>query len=135
MLSFLPELDLVYPGISSDRIGRASRTYWPGELYTQGAYTCYRPGQYVQFFGVEGERVGNIFFAGEHTSLDFQGFMEGACRSSEIAAMEILKDLGLAPAVEALRVKQSLLQSGLPRQGRGPRANNVRRIRDLPLIN
>ncbi len=131
---FLPELDLVYPGISSDRIGRASRAYWPGELYTQGSYTCYRPGQFVQFFGVEGERVGNLFFAGEHTSLDFSGYMEGACESGEIAAMEILEDLGLVPAVEALRVKQSLQVSRRRRRGQGPRANNVRKKRGLPIV-
>lgn len=131
---FLPELDLVYPGISSDRIGSAVRSYWPGELYTQGSYTCYRPGQFVQFFGVEGERVGNLFFAGEHTSLDFQGYMEGACESGEIAAMEILDDLGLAPAFEALRIKQSLQQNRRSRRGQGPRANNIRRRRGLPVV-
>ncbi len=129
--SFLPELDLVYPGISSDRIGRASRAYWPGELYTQGSYTCYRPGQYVQFFGVEGERVGNLFFAGEHTSLDFQGYMEGACETGEIAAMEILEDLGLAPAVEALRVKQSLQESRRGLRPRRPKASKMRAKRGL----
>ncbi|NEN88677.1 MAG: FAD-dependent oxidoreductase [Okeania sp. SIO3H1] len=130
---FLPELDLVYPGISSARIGRAVRTYWPGELYTQGSYTCYRPGQYVQFFGVEGERVGNLFFAGEHTSLDFSGLMEGGCESGEIVAMEILEDLGLAPAVETLRIRQSSQVSRRSGKRQGPRGNVVRGRRGLPL--
>ncbi|NEQ40663.1 MAG: FAD-dependent oxidoreductase [Okeania sp. SIO3I5] len=130
---FLPELDLLYPGISNDRIGRAVRSYWPGELYTQGSYTCYRPGQYVQFFGVEGERVGNLFFAGEHTSLDFSGLMEGGCESGEIAAMEILEDLGLAPAVEALRIRQSLQEDRRGSRPQGPNATGIRRKQGLPI--
>ena len=131
---FLPELDLLYPGISSNRIGRAVRSYWPGELYTQGSYTCYRPGQYVQFFGVEGERVGNLFFAGEHTSLDFSGLMEGGCESGEIAAMEILEDLGLAPAVEALRIRQSLQEERRGPRPLGPKATEIRVKQGLPMI-
>jgi len=33
---------------------------------------------------------GPIHFAGEHTSYDFQGFMEGGARSGQRAAREIL---------------------------------------------
>jgi monoamine oxidase len=40
--------------------------------------------------------VGNLHFAGEHTSLDFQGYMEGGAESGARAAREILVDLGLA---------------------------------------
>lgn len=54
-----------------------------------GAYSQYRVGQYTSFGGIEGVREGNIHFAGEHTSLDFQGFMEGAVTTGERAASEI----------------------------------------------
>ncbi len=70
----------------------------PGELYSRGSYACYLPGQWTQFYGVEGERVGNLFFAGEHCSLEYQGYMEGACETGETAALEILEDLGLSPS-------------------------------------
>jgi len=31
--------------------------------------------------GAEGKKVGNLYFAGEHTSLFFQGYMEGAAET------------------------------------------------------
>jgi monoamine oxidase len=39
--------------------------------------------------GAEGERVGNLYFAGEHTSLWFQGYMEGAAETAAAVAKEI----------------------------------------------
>jgi monoamine oxidase len=54
-----------------------------------GAYAQYRVGQYTGFSGIEGVQEGNIHFAGEHTSPDFQGFMEGAVTTGERAASEI----------------------------------------------
>ena len=38
---------------------------------------------------IQGRRSGNLHFAGEHTSLDFQGYMEGALRSGYRCAAEI----------------------------------------------
>jgi monoamine oxidase len=47
--------------------------------------------------GRRGEREGNCHFAGEHTSLDYQGFMEGAAAEAIRAAREILADHGAGP--------------------------------------
>ncbi|HVA32157.1 MAG TPA: FAD-dependent oxidoreductase [Gaiellaceae bacterium] len=41
------------------------------------SYSYWKPGQYTGFSGYEKVRQGNIHFAGEHCSQDFQGFMEG----------------------------------------------------------
>jgi monoamine oxidase len=38
-------------------------------------------------------RQGNIHFAGEHCSINFQGFMEGGAQEGQRAAAEILGDL------------------------------------------
>jgi monoamine oxidase len=54
-----------------------------------GAWSQYNIGQYTGFSGVEKLAEGNIHFAGEHTSIDFQGFVEGAVRSGYRAANEI----------------------------------------------
>lgn len=95
------QLERVFPGISPVRLqGRAERAYWPGEAYTRGSYACYLVGQWTQLNGVEGERVGNLFFAGEHTSLDYQGYMEGGCETGEAVAIGILKDLGVTDAAQ-----------------------------------
>ena len=41
-----------------------------------------------------GEAVDGLHFAGEHCSLDAQGFMEGGCETGERAAKEIAEALG-----------------------------------------
>ena len=65
------------------------------EPLTLGSYACDKPGQFTSLAGREGTRVGNLRFAGEHTSsfYDFQGSMEGACVSGLDAANEILRDV------------------------------------------
>jgi hypothetical protein len=40
---------------------------------TSAAYSCLRQGQYTAFNSIQGRRSGNLRFAGEHTSVDFQG--------------------------------------------------------------
>lgn len=94
---FARELERIFPGAAERRIGEA-RFHWPSFEFTKGSYASYRVGQWTTIGGAEGERVGNLHFAGEHTSVDFQGFMEGGCESGERVAAEILDDLGIAPA-------------------------------------
>ncbi len=109
---FIPQLEKVFPGISKARLrrGKPIRAYWTGEEYSRGSYSCYKVGQWTQMYGSEGERVGNLFFAGEHTSLENQGYMEGGCETGEAAAVAILKDLGLSESTnrEKLFVKKTV---------------------------
>lgn len=90
----LPQLNQIFPGIKNLRQGEAIRAYWPGEKYTRASYACYLVGQWTTIAGAEQKRVGNLFFAGEHCSLSYQGYMEGGCGTGEVAARRILKDLG-----------------------------------------
>jgi monoamine oxidase len=91
----LDDLDEVYPGSKEAFDGKAARMHWPGSPWVKGSYACYSPGQW-RFYGTEGERVGDVFFCGEHTSLDFQGYMEGAAETGALVALEIAEDEGLA---------------------------------------
>ena len=91
----LPQLEQIFPGISSLRLGDAIRAYWPSEKYTRGSYACYLVGQATTIGGAEEETVGNLFFAGEHCSQKAQGYMEGGCETGEAAALRILHSLGL----------------------------------------
>jgi monoamine oxidase len=91
---FAELLDGVFPGVAALR-GTQARFHWPSFPWTKASYACYRPGQWTTIAGAEGERVGNLHFAGEHTSAEFQGYMEGGCSSGLRAAGEILEDLGL----------------------------------------
>lgn len=94
--SLVNQLDKIFPGLNDVRkADRAIRAYWLKEPYFQGSYSCYLVGQWTTIAGVEKERVGNLFFAGEHCALEAQGYMEGGCASGEEAAKEILQDLGV----------------------------------------
>ncbi len=90
----LEQLERVFPGISAHYTGRAALSYPTGDPYLRGSYACWRVGQYTHFAGYEGTRQGPIHFAGEHCSLEFQGFMEGAAREGARAAQEIVQDVG-----------------------------------------
>lgn len=107
----LPLMDQVFPGTEAAFNGMVLRMHWPSAPFHGGSYACYRPGQWA-FYGVEGRPEGRLHFAGEHTSLDFQGYMEGAAESGARAAMDILAELGLttgAPLVRAPRRRRARL--------------------------
>jgi monoamine oxidase len=90
---FLPQIEPLLPGITGKWNGVASIDDWPTSPYQLGSYAYWRVGQYTSFAGVEREVEGRVHFAGEHTSIDFQGFMEGAVESGERAAAEVLAAL------------------------------------------
>jgi len=91
--TFLGQLEPVLPGATEQWNGKAALDYWPGNKWTKGSYSYWKVGQYTSFSGAEGERSGNCHFAGEHTSQDSQGYLNGAVETGERAAAEILSDL------------------------------------------
>jgi monoamine oxidase len=86
---FLSRVESLFPGVSDAFTGAAWRDAWALDPWHRGAYSYYRPGQYTDFGGYEKQREGNRYFCGEHTSVQFQGYMEGAIRSGELAAEQI----------------------------------------------
>jgi len=97
-------LDRVFPGVAAAHAGmEAVRFHWPSFRWSRGSYASYRVGQWTSIAGAEGERVENLLFAGEHCSLEAQGFMEGGCETGERAAREVLADLGIAAPAAATR--------------------------------
>jgi monoamine oxidase len=88
---FLQQVAPVLPGLQWN--GRATIDFWPGNEWTRGSYSYWKVGQYTKFAGMEGVRQGTCHFAGEHTSIDFQGYLNGAVETGERAAAEILGDL------------------------------------------
>jgi monoamine oxidase len=89
----LAALEKPFPGIASRYNGKAERFYWPTHPFTRASYACYRPGQWTTIANAESRRVGNLFFAGEHCSYDFQGFMNGGAETGKQAALTIQKTL------------------------------------------
>lgn len=89
--SHLRDLNLAFEGLDMAYNGRADRFHWPTQPFTLGGYSAYRPGQWTSIGGAEGFPVGNLYFAGEHCSRDFQGFMNGAVETGRSAAEAILQ--------------------------------------------
>ena len=71
--------------------GRVTRDYWTGYQWTQGSYSYWKVGQYTRFSGAEGERSGNCYFCGEHTSVDSQGYLNGAVDTGQTAAKQVIR--------------------------------------------
>ena len=93
--NFVSQVEKIYPGASEAFTKKAVRQHWPSAPFVRGSYTCYKPGQYTTLAGSIAAPVGNLFFAGEHTSEDFNGYMEGAAESGERAAKEVLAKVGV----------------------------------------
>jgi monoamine oxidase len=90
---FLAQLEPIIPGITKQWNGKAMLSTPATDPNFLCSYSYWKPGQYTAFSGYEGMRQGNIHFAGEHCSINFQGFMEGGAQEGQRAAAEILGDL------------------------------------------
>jgi monoamine oxidase len=96
----LPGIERAYPGTLRERNDKPpSRFHWPTHPWTKGSYAGYKPGQWTTIAGSEGLPVGNLFFAGEHCSYDFQGYMNGAAQSGADTAKAIMAKVSGAPAL------------------------------------
>ncbi len=87
----LNDLERLYPGASAQFDDNNAFFNWSQNPYAKGSYTCPKPGQYTTLMGVaqEPELGGRLFFAGEHCSVDWAGFMNGAAQSGNIVARQI----------------------------------------------
>jgi monoamine oxidase len=93
---FLTQIEPVLPGISSHYDPfhpHATIDYWPAYPWTKGSYSYWKVGQYTEFSGIEGVQEGAVHFCGEHTSVDFQGYLNGAVETGYRAASEVLAAL------------------------------------------
>jgi monoamine oxidase len=67
--------------------------FWATYPYTLGSYASAKVGQYTTMLEVAGEPAldGRLQFAGEHTSSDFLGFMNGGVESGNRAAAALIE--------------------------------------------
>jgi monoamine oxidase len=88
---FLSQLENVWPGVSNYWNGLATlSTPWTDpNLF--GSYACWLVGQYTKFAGYERVPQGNCYFAGEHCSINSQGYMEGGAQEGASAARQMIK--------------------------------------------
>jgi monoamine oxidase len=89
--AFADELEALFPGSRAARNGRVGAFHWPTYPLSLGSYSCYRTGQWTGIGGEEGRSVGDLHFAGEHCSAEFQGYMNGGAETGRLAAEAILR--------------------------------------------
>jgi monoamine oxidase len=90
----LKELEHVFPGTSSAYTGRAYEDHWARDPWVHGAYSYYRVGQANTYGDRASAGEGRFLFAGEHTSIDNIGFLDGAVETGERAARVLLRRVG-----------------------------------------
>jgi monoamine oxidase len=94
----LADLERVHPGIAARFNGRVIRNPWDRYPWSRGSYSLLRPGQYTAFHGIEPLPEGNVRFAGEQSSADWYGYMNGGVESGLRAAGEVLKAMRVRAA-------------------------------------
>lgn len=94
--AFVTDLERPYPGAQKHFTGKATLSHLTSDPFARGSYSGWLAGQYTAICGYERVRQGNVHFAGEHCSVPYQGFMEGAAREGIRAARDVLADIGIA---------------------------------------
>lgn len=89
----LAQLEPVFPGITSQWNGKACSSMPHLDPRFRGSYAYYKVGQTTAFCGYERVPQGNVYFCGEHTSVESLGFMEGAAAEGQATGEAIAKQL------------------------------------------
>ena len=89
---FIAELDTIFPGLKAKHDGNKTMLNWPSMKTMRGSYSSPLVGQYTWVYGAAAtpELDGRLIFAGEHTSAESPGFMNGGVESGNRAVKELL---------------------------------------------
>jgi monoamine oxidase len=83
----LEHVETIYPGICEHFEGGVMKC-WDEDEWARGASSYYKPGHFALLPHVA-RPEGRIHFAGEHTSVWIDGWMQGALESGDRVAQEI----------------------------------------------
>lgn len=89
----LPLLNEIFPGSIKNFNGKAQRKVWPADPLVKASYTCYLAGQYTTLLGRQIIPVDNLYFAGEHCSINYWGYMNGAAETGRAVALKIAEKI------------------------------------------
>jgi monoamine oxidase len=90
---YVDELDIIYPKSKEKYDNKHVFACWSSYPWVNASYTCFKPGQWTEIMPYVDIPIGNIYFAGEHCSIDWQGFMNGGAETGRLAAEEIVKKI------------------------------------------
>ena len=89
--TYLQQLYKIFPSTSNGFNNNKVVYNWSKNPNVNGGYASYAVGQWSSIAGHEQTSVGNMFFAGEHCSEDFQGYMNGGAETGRVAAEGIIE--------------------------------------------
>jgi monoamine oxidase len=84
----LEQVQMVYPGMREHFEGGVTKC-WDEDEWARGASSYYKPGQFSSLLPHVARPEGRIHFAGEHTSVWIDGWMQGALESGNRVAQEV----------------------------------------------
>jgi len=76
-------------GTGQAELTTSRQVIWEQDQYARGGYAYFDPSFKPSLRGWLAQRCARLFFAGEHTSIRWQGYMNGAIESGRRAAFEI----------------------------------------------
>ena len=90
-------LEGFFPGVEQSRLGQAMFMDWTNDPRSLGSYSFPAPGQLTRCGALLRDGLERLHFAGEHVSVRYPGYMEGALESGAMVARRIATRAGLAP--------------------------------------
>ncbi len=90
--NYVSQLDGIFKGSKEKFLQKHVFVDWIDYPYMRGSYSCYKVGQWSTISGLEMEPVGNFFFAGEHCSEMYQGYMNGGAETGRRVAQAVLEN-------------------------------------------
>ena len=84
----LEQVETVYPGTRENFEGGVSKC-WDEDEWARGGTAFYKPGQFSSLLPHVARPEGRVHFAGEHTSVWIDGWMQGALESGNRVAREL----------------------------------------------
>lgn len=94
---FVDDLDKIFIRSKKKFKGKHVFVNWIEYPFVKASYACYKTGQWTTIAGHEAKPVGNFYFAGEHCSNNFQGFMNGAAESGRETAIQLIEKYAKVP--------------------------------------
>ena len=84
----LEQVETIYPGMRNHFEGGVTKC-WDDDEWARGASAYYKPRQFSSLLPHVARPEGRIHFAGEHTSVWIDGWMQGALESGDRVAREV----------------------------------------------
>ena len=82
------QVEIIYPSMRDHFEGGVTKC-WDDDEWARGASAYYKPGQFSSLLPHVARPEGRIHFAGEHTSVWMDGWMQGALESGERVSREV----------------------------------------------